>query len=255
MKIVYFHQFKKLYDNKPRAKNWTNKIDMRSRKVEYKVGSYAQKNVLKYKEDKNDKEFILNSADGSLTVADENLATKKDLFSLIVAGTYETSQYLGGLQAPIIRKIKALPDPDDSFSVSTEPRLLYDFVMPGEPDGSGPLAVPITLTDGTTTVTQDTQIPLPYFATIPPALTLSFGPIGRSLAWQNLLIYYYKELSLMLDKAKVLQVEAEITPQDIAELDQLTPIYLDQEAAYFYLNLLDKFVNDGRKSSLELIRL
>lgn len=59
----------------------------------------------------------------------------------------------------------------------------------------------------------------------------------------------------MLIKVKLLKVDTDLKPTDIENLDHFIPIYLKQFAAYFYLNKIDRYVNDGRLTDIQLIRM
>lgn len=67
--------------------------------------------------------------------------------------------------------------------------------------------------------------------------------------------YYDKLANKMLVRAKCLSVEMLLTERDIEDLDFFTPIYLKQFGAYFYISKISNFVNSGRLTKVELIRM
>lgn len=254
-KIVYFQQFKKLYSNKPLALDWSKKIDIRTAKIEYQIGNYAQKNYLRWKVDSGDKEFIAQSADGLIPIDDTTLPESKDLVTLPFAATFE-GYYLDGIRVPVIRKIKPPNVPDDpSFSIGTLPRLLYDFpVQASDVPGAG-----IVFTDNTSSVTPAGANPVPFcyfqYNQPFPGIGVTATTIVSLLKYQDLINYHYKELILMLIRVRLLKVDTVLDPTDIENLDHFIPIYLKQFTAYFYLNKVDRYVNDGRLTPTQLIRM
>lgn len=255
-KIVYFHQFKKLYQNKPFARDWTSKVEVRSANLEYKIGSYAQNNFLRWKEDSNDLEIVKKSADSFIPIDDLTLPESKDLVVLPFAATFE-GYYVDNVKIPVIRKQKAPTVPDDTtFQISSEPRLLYDYTV----NTNNVPGTVFTFTDTVATHVNSAFDPVPFCYFQFPEPFLAVGVTAgvtmiHILNFKDLIVDNYLELSLMLAQARLLKIDANINPTDIEILDHFFPIYLKQFAAYFYLNKIDRYVNDGRLTNIQLIRM
>jgi hypothetical protein len=65
---------------------------------------------------------------------------------------------------------------------------------------------------------------------------------------------YYAGLQKILQNTKVLVRYFLLTPRDIADLDLLIPVYLQQHNAYFYINKIDSW-RKGQPCKVELVRL
>lgn len=80
--------------------------------------------------------------------------------------------------------------------------------------------------------------------------------IANHIPAQRLVDNYYDKLANnMLVRAKCLSVELLLTERDIEDLDFFTPIYLKQFGAYFYISKISNFVNSGRLTKVELVRM
>lgn len=257
-KVVYFKQFKNLYQNSHLAKDWSDKVDISKAKRSSIIPGYARRNYFKYKVDSSDQEqFIEGDADGYFDVDDENLALEKTIATLPFAGTHESRYFLQGtgtgIPTPQILMQKPITIPDDpEFQVKVLPRVLYDLTIdPADlPDD------PIVLTDGTTTAAIGSGFFLAFCYFVNPHLfPVPGSPVLKYLDWNSILLDHYTELQLMLFRAKLLKVPANITAVDIETRDHFIPIYLKQEAANFYLNKIDRHVNDGRLTEIHLIRM
>jgi hypothetical protein len=257
-KIVYFKQFKNLYENSHLAKDWSGKVVISKAKRSSIIPGYAQRNHFKYKVDSSEYErFIPGDADGFFDVDDQNLPEEKTIATLPFAGTFESREYLAGsgsgIPVPSILMQKPISIPDDpAFQVKVLPRVLYDlFIDADDLDGD-----PFTLTDGTNSLAfpAGMYIPFCYFVT-PHSFPVPGSPALKYLDWDSMLQDHYTELQRMLFRAKLLKVPAYISAVDVETRDHFIPIYLKQEAANFYLNKIDRNVNDGRLTEIILIRM
>ncbi len=240
-KNVHFYPFSEIIDNKPIAKDWSNKLDVdQPFVIEYKIGNYAQSNVFKYKEDESVNGGVLQYS-GLLFVNNETLPTSSVAVQSIFGETEMTIK-LDGLNVPYVNKYN---DDNSTFDLSVEPRLFYidKSTMHGSDlsyiDGTNP---PIATGD---------DIPLCYFVL----------PGRTNLGWNNnLLENNYSELQNVLINVKVLTAYFKLNAIDISSLDFTIPIYLNvqhndkQINGYFYLNKVSNFIS-GRLTQCEQIRL
>jgi len=221
---VRFGLFGELLDNIPNAKDWSQKISARSNELNFTFGNYAKTNGMAYKPDDTVKQFY---GDSSFTVDNENLADSVTAIQLNVSAVEDETRYQGKLYP----RIKAL----DASRVFTETnyRLL---VLDRSAASYGH-----TYTDGTNNLAVTTNVPYCTF---------------RPLLFENLKAEYYPALLGLLQKTKAPAYRVKLTPQDIQELDYLTPIYLDVHddeidvTGYFYLNQIANYVNGFATASL-----
>lgn len=240
-KNVVFHSFKKISDNIPIAKNWSEKMDVKQAvSIEYTIGNYAQSNIFQYKSDESVNNGVQQHS-GVLSVNNENLPISQVIVEFPFAETEMTTK-LGGLDVPYINKYNLI---SDFFDLTTEPRLLY---LDKQATLSG---VAIKYTDGAFALYESTNIPLCYFV-------LS----GRkNLGWNNnLLENNYQELQSVLTDVKKLTASFKLNATDVSDLDFSIPIFLDVQTpkmqinGYFYLNKITNFMS-GQLCKCELIRL
>lgn len=83
-KVIKLFTFEELSKNKSKALNWTNKVDLKNAvQIIYKADDYGQKNLLEYKEDKNDLNLAYKQDAGSFEVSDLNLSPEKIVFQSV----------------------------------------------------------------------------------------------------------------------------------------------------------------------------
>lgn len=98
---MYLYRYEKDNEEKLKAYDWTNKLLMLASetrmKLEYTYGDYAQKNKLKYK---NDKDVTIN-ADGYIELDNRTLPKEKDLIELPYSPSINTADELSNKFAKI----------------------------------------------------------------------------------------------------------------------------------------------------------
>lgn len=249
-KTINFSSLKEIVGNIPNAKDWTGKVVNQGKQVNYQLGNYSQKNWLRYKFDEGVPIDVMPRyfADDFITIKDKTInpgTPEQDLFVSIFAPS-PNRPYYGGTIAQIL-KIDTSTDANAvDFSISTQPRLLVDNKYDLRNAGKT-----VTLTDGVggNRVINDI-ISTPYF----------YKSDGEySLCWNDkelpgLRSTYYPELQKVLQQTKKIVRYLLLIPRDITELDLLTPIYLQQDGAYFYINKIDSW-RKGQPCKVELVRL
>jgi hypothetical protein len=247
-RVVNFASFKDIVDNIPRAKDWTIKCLNQGKSISFKLGSYAQVNFLKHKED----DGILPKTFGQsqIEVNDKTLAATAELFESQFAPTFNRP-FLNGSIA-IIKKIDTTDGSNQEFNISTQPRLLIDQKLDLLSAGK---TVTFVDDNGKRQVVNDT-LSTPYF----------YKPDGEyNLCWadmpgtgtqniKGLKSTYYTELERILKQSKKVVRWFMLNPRDILELDLLIPIYLQQDGAYYYINKIDSW-RKGQPTKVELVKL
>jgi hypothetical protein len=251
-KTITFSSLKDIIANIPVSKNWTSKCIDQGKQVNYKLGSYTQVNSMEYQTDAN--LIPIKFGWDQLIIYDQTLsAVPADLIVSKFGPTFNRP-YIGGSIAQIImidNTTAPVSGPAD-FTISVAPRLLVDqkLQLNGE--------TTVTFIDGTNTpIPINDTISVPYF----------YKPDGDyNLCWcdmpgittdkklPGLKSKYYIDLQKILQNTKVIVRYFLLTPRDIAELDLLTPVYLDQHNAYFYINKIDNW-RKGQPCKVELVKL
>ena len=231
-KEVYWGQFKEVVANKPKAVNWTDKVNMLAgRSVKHRIGRYAQINWMKWKEDETVQTQL---GDDIFLIDDKTLANDVTLFTQPWAAT-ETPILLQGESVPEIKRLEG-----GRPSAKVEPRLLMlnKKNFPGNP---------IRYVDGTGWYNdQQYVLPICYFIYTGMPYNMNFGAVMQR---------HYSELITMLTRAKILNIAVLLDSTDISKLDFYIPVYLDQEQRHFYLNTITDWTDSSDDTDVELIRL
>jgi hypothetical protein len=246
-KTINFSSLKDIVANIPIAKDWTAKCVDQGKQINYKLGSYAQVNNMEYQTDPN----ILPLKFGwdSIIINDQTLNNVPSDMIVSKFGPSLNRPYIGGTIAQIAM-IDATSDSTD-FTISVQPRLLVDQKL--KLNGNS-----ITFIDGVhTPVVVNDYISTPYFYKPDGAYNLCWCDMESSISNQKLLglkSKYYTDLQKILQNTKILVRYFLLAPRDIAELDLLIPVYLQQHNAYFYINKIDSW-RKGQPCKVELVRL
>jgi hypothetical protein len=237
-RIINFASFKDIVGNIPIANNWTAKCLDQGKSISFQLGSYAQVNYLKYKDD----DSILPAGFGNaqINVKDKTLPPAADLFESQFAPTLNRP-YMGNS----IAQIKMIEDgaENNEFSRSVSPRILIDKKIDLRYNGGKT----IKFTDGNPANDKYVNdfISVPYFYR---------AGEEHSLHWEDLRKAYYPELEKILQQTKKVVRYFMLSPRNILELDLLIPIYLEQDSAYYYINKIDSW-RKGQPVKVELVKL
>ncbi|MBS1519545.1 MAG: hypothetical protein JST50_01005 [Bacteroidetes bacterium] len=244
-RTVSFNSLRDIVNNIPIASDWTGKCIDQGKQVSFQLGSYAQVNYMKYKEDDNvlPKDF----ANAQININDTTLPATADLLESQFAPTLNRPYLIGQ-----IAQIKMIDNTSDSmdFSVGVSPRILIDQKT------RLPSGKTITFTDGTTNITVNDTISTPYFYKPEGDYNLCFCdmPGTANTTLPGLKTKYYPELQKVLTQTKKVIRYFLLTPRDILELDLLIPVYLQQDNAYYYINKIDSW-RKGQPCKVELVKL
>ena len=270
---VEWHEFQEVSDNKPNAKDWSQKIDAKTRPtVEYRLPKYARSNFFKYAEDEN----VEIDATGTLSVDDETLTPETTIVQLKLGAT-DMVERLSGLMVPFIDRYTTTsnetgtPPTFGTWTKKQKQRILImdrqtidnldtddlldlltddgdEFVV----EGVGGIAGNINYSDNVTTTNVTTNIPLMYFVLPGKDYNLAFN--------DSLLDTFYPALASVLNYPKIVTDIFKLSEKDIAELDHFTPVYLNINNefkninGYFYINKIKGFRSD-RMTQVNLIRI
>ena len=251
-KTITFSSLKDIIANIPVANDWTAKCIDQGKQVNFQLGNYAQVNSMEYQTDQN--LLPLKFGWDQLTINDQTLSAVPTDLIVSKFGPSFNRPYIGGTIAQItmIDNTSAPATGPADFTISVAPRLLVDqkLNLNGEKT--------VTFIDGTNTPVQiNDVISVPYFYKPDGDYNLCWCDMPGAAANQKLpglKSKYYTDLQKVLQNTKVIIQYFLLTPRDIAALDLLTPVYLQQHNAYFYINKIDSW-RKGQPCKVELVKL
>jgi hypothetical protein len=236
-KKVTVFEFSEIKNNIQNAVDWSNKLDeTKDWNLEFKLDSYARRNILKHKEDK----FVLTEPEGStgvITILNENLQLEKIIFESPFAAS-ETVERLNGKKVIYIDLHDGVSLINtSSFKNGVTARTCYI-----EKDN-----FTVTYTDGTSSTIVSTDIPLTWFIDADKNYNAGFST--------NLLDYSV-DLINILQRLKIVKCEIRLNILDIINLNYFYPIYIDEFNSYFFLSKISQFdYTSNDSTSVELIKL
>jgi hypothetical protein len=241
-KTVYINKFDDIANNIPLAIDWTDKIDYTDKpNVEYSLESYAKSNTLTYKEDDSIDPTFIQGSNGTIIIDDETLDPTNEFVELPFSATEMDSR----LQAFVIPKIKIFrtddaSPPETKPTDKVEPRILLLERVTTVPS--------VIYSDGSSTLTTNVDLPLPWFMLGGKQLNLGFA--------NNLIPLYYTTLQDVLNRTKVLTINVKLNAIDIFQLDFLKPVFIAEHNAYFYISKISGFTYGSSESTeVELVKL
>ena len=252
-KSIIFASLNDIVNNIPIAKDWSSKCVDQGKQLNYTLGSYAQVNYMEFPTDPNI--LPLKLGWDEIIINDKTLSTVANDMLVSKFGPSLNRPFYGGTIAEItmIDNTTAVESDTANFSIGVQPRILVDQKI----DLRNYNNASVTFTDTVNNIVVNNIISVPYF----------YKPDGiYNLCWcdmpstnsQNplpgLKSNYYGPLQKILQNTKVLVRYFLLTPRDIAELDLLIPVYLQQHNAYFYINKIDSW-RKGQPCKVELVKL
>jgi hypothetical protein len=216
--------FNDLNNNKPSAIDWSSRVDNTVRSsTKFVFQDYAQLNKFLYRHDPENQylEEDLEYNSGSISIDNEYLEIEKVVFQ---------SEF-----ASIIRQNNSLPG-------GARMAFIPKFIDGDEVDCAPYIGA------------------LRYEAT--HLVTMNGYPIEASqpalhgLSFEYLIDTYYPAFVEIMRYAKIVDRLLLLNSVEINQLDFSRPIYLEQESAYFYINLIDRYcINKKRSTQVQLIML
>lgn len=202
-KTVYAYTFKKLYDNKSIAKDWSNKlVKSVSDECSYSLDNYAQNNYIKFLDNQDD-----NVTDSALfQIEDETLEKNKDLFVIPVQAGLDNL-----VGAKLVANIPLEEITDSDILLKT---------------------CPIHIVRKTT----ETD----YFQVSYSVHTYN---LMQHVKIQEFVDNFYPELKIMLSDIKYLEPLFWLTDKDIEDWSPFVPIYIQKYGRYFYINKISNYIN------------
>lgn len=222
-KEIQFNYFQDIINNIPNAIDWSDKIDSRADTMEFKFGSYGQKNNFLFKE--ND-QVTSGLGDYYFLTDDETLDAEVDAVQLKHSATEQEFRYLG-LNVPKIKGVDSL----------------WNWNEPGWR---------ILQLDR-----QETSFNVVIDDTSSSQNITSNVPFARFVGFDSTVPEFYSALQDILNRPKVLNLNVKLDGSDINKLDYIIPIKINRPDlsifGYFYLNIIQSY----RKgiNQVQLVRL
>lgn len=278
--------FDDIETNKPFAVDWSDKLDVsKDPSFSFNFG-FAQKNYFKYNND--DTIIGTNFARGEILVNDTTLKVSKDAATVEFSASNmrTTLRYLNLAQIPVLELKANFVQPEIwvAGSYNTGERVerngavyeakantsatpsatsadweilsineFYPYEIGDEPT---PRLLLTGRDENLVATVIDIFAPLdsePIPGIIAPYFSLPEEQ-EINLDWESLLARYYKVYGLALDKTKVVTAYFYLKPEDIKNLDFLTPVYVSRFSSLFYINKIDQFIRN-RSTKCTLIRI
>lgn len=236
-KVCNIIQFNEIVDNFVNADDWSDKVDSANKPTkEFKLNKLSKVNNFKYLED--DTVPLPDGTNYEMIIENENLPDETDMVVSKFAPS-ETVTRLIGLETTAIRKI----DNGNAWRQNTKPRILVvNRVDIQDEDGD------IDYTDGSSTISTSTNIPLCYFISNSKTFNLGWG---NSLFQES-----YDKYFLMVNRLKYLKENIRLNIADINKLDFTKPVWLSQHNAYFIKKRVNQFsLTQNTSTEVELIKI
>lgn len=223
-------QFNRLLDNIPIANNWSKYVSEDSQVLSYRIGDYAQSNLMKYKETEG---TPVGYGDGALIINNQTLETSKELFTLDFSASNDILK--NGNICALIPLYERSDAGEYSSKDSKDARVVnYKFI-------NSPLIVS----------RENINLNLPNYNLAYFINTVENKGLGFNY---RLIEQNYVALSNMLTQSKKLEIKMKIPTIKIQGLKHYIPIYLEQFASYFYVNKINQWQKD-KICTVELIKI
>ena len=233
-KVVNIYPFKKVLDNIPFAKDWSNKIDLSEvPEISYTL-DYSQRNVLKYQDDED--VIKPSGTDYTILIDDENLEFEQTLIELPFSAT-EMVERLGGVNICKINRFTS-----NAFDVEFKPRSIFITF------DSSSFRYRFAVGSDTGSVVFTTDIPYTHFIDIDKAYSLGFE--------RDLYFELWQFISGVIDRTKIVTCLLRLNASDINQLDLTKPVYIEYFNSYFYVSKISGYNPNRNVGTLvELVKL
>lgn len=223
-------QFNRLIDNIPIADNWSKYVSEDSQVLSYRIGDYAQSNLMKYKEAEG---TPVGYGDGALIINNQTLETSKELFTLDFSASNDILK--NGNICALIPLYERSDTGEYSCKDNKDARVVnYKFI-------NSPLIVS----------RENINLNLPNYNLAYFINTVENKGLGFNY---RLIEQNYGALANMLTQSKKLEIKMKISTIKIQGLKHYIPIYLEQFASYFYINKINQWQKD-KLCTVELIKI
>jgi len=241
-RVVTFWSYNDLYNNIPKARDWSKYLSERDDDMEFKFGDYGQRNYLRYRPSDDVSEY---QGTGVLLVEDTTLPDEKEMIELNVSSADEVEVMTTTFAVDIARiafnkyKEANVINPEESWEPEEEIDARIVYVEHIRKDGAYEKTWGIRET--TDPASSKTTVSSPKKAS---TLDISFSSM----------VTQYAGLSRLLTQTNLRKAKMNLPAYEVAGLQHSIPVYLSQYKAYFYVNKIINYV-PGQLTTVELIKL
>ena len=235
-KKVFFWNYSLLYDNIPKARDWSSYLSEDDDKVKFKFGEYAQNNYMRYRDSQD---VIDEAGTGILKVNDQTLPLNKDVIEVDLSTCDEVVVLTDVRVSRINFNNYDEKTAEYVMNDSIDPRIVFiDFVNEnlGSPFYQKTFGFRSLLSGGVST---DVVTPRRAIST-----EVAFSTLSNN----------YSALSKMLFKTNLRRAKFNLPEHEVGGFKHYLPIYLSQYKAYFYVNKINNYMA-GRLCTIDLIKL
>lgn len=222
-KTIDFRSFDEVYENMPKAKDWTKKFIDDSRADAFDLGNYAQFNKLEFAKDNQ------TGGDFNFIVANENLESNKTLVTSIFAASQNVFK-VGNLPVAQIKKFNSTPLPNygQPFDNDVEVRVVH---------------------------VENTNVGGSYlYKSSAAQQTSPYMTRATFRDWNYYLTNFGQGFLKLLKKARKVDRYAVLSELDIKDFDFFIPVYDGNDAKYYYVSAINNYIS-GKKTKVSLIRM
>lgn len=226
-KTIKLDRFKEIVDKYPTANNFSKKVaDENNVRTIYHLNEYGQSNNLDYKVPTEDDPTSVPTVNGrgTFTIADTSLDIEKTLYE---APFFRSGLFTGLTDQPLMITI---------------PRYTTTSIDYDKPDINPGVRVLDVVID------TSLLIPIAGVAAVTPQANVTFVDFAQEVT-DN-----YASFSTALNNLKVIEVDLNLTAQDISEVSFNKPVFLLD--SYWYVMKIKQFeVNQASPTTFRLLRL
>ena len=270
------NKFQNIQDNKPKAVDYTNKIDLSKPPVfnfTKVLNKFKKTSKIIYKQDDNDTLMSLfksvykrNLGDAVITIDNDNLTGEGDIYESEFSATLQVSTMDSNFYLPSIRIFKPTDGGEFEFQ-ELEPKLLIrttplsvnhysntynDININGTIRGATGYAFfakQLLSTNEVTVTDLNNNLETLAFQNINQSTT---NYIGRTLIEKNYGLYFN-----ILNNPIHLSINLNLKALDIEKIDFFKPVFLNfsLDSGYYYLDNVSQYKGDGTTTTIELVKI
>jgi hypothetical protein len=235
---IELFQLKELYDNLPKAKDYTKKlVNIQDSNWNTRATSYGQTSILKFSNEDNAGDI----GTGTFSVADKTLAENKVVIELPYSASLDVIRWNDNQSNIAISLIRRIDDKykitgadkihigNTKIFIGTQQDSLYELIF-RKKDG------------------------YELYSTTGKQIVAFSTAYDNGITFDVALDSYYRFIKYLIDNYKELNCYMLLTPYDIANLDYRIPIYLEQFSSTFFIQKINDWVN-GKPAKVELLKL
>lgn len=273
-KTIDLDLFKNIKPNVPNAKDWSSKIDLSksySNDFTKLLNNYSRKSRLVYKEDSNDAELSAYLAEteeifgqGFINIDNDHLDPEKDIYespysSMINIVSFDDTLYIPQIkyyQSDGVGGFSKEFEPEPKIAILSDTIAVEDLTLGSNLNLS--IIPPVGAGDfGLSNVNFCWFAKTKYIEEVDLIdWTLAYDPVlFNNNIGTGMKETYMQDYETILSNMKFVKAFFKLDEVDIANLDFMTPIYVDKFKSYFYKNKIEDYEGSVKSTQVELIKI